>query len=72
MAISPKLQAAIEELARVTVRTGGDPVKVLLAIQAAATYRDKVWPHLTPQQRYAVLVKLRRARERNRRLRLPR
>lgn len=67
MAISPELEAAIAELARVTVRTGGDPVRVLLAIQAAATYRDKVWPTLPPPQRYAVLRKLRRLREVNRR-----
>lgn len=67
MPISPELEAAISELARVTARTGADPVKVLLAIQAAATYRDKVWPTLTPQQRYAVLMKLRRLREQNRR-----
>jgi acyl-CoA reductase-like NAD-dependent aldehyde dehydrogenase len=68
MPISPELEAAISELARVTVRTGADPAKMLLAIQAAATYRDKVWPHLTPHQRYVVLSKLRKARERNRRL----
>lgn len=68
MPLSPALEASIAELARVTARTGADPVRVLLALQAAATYRDTVWPTLTPQQRYAVLVKLRHARERNRRL----
>lgn len=61
--IGPELEAAIGRLAEQTARIGADPVKVLLAIQAAATYRDKVWPTLTPQERYAVLSMLRRKRE---------
>lgn len=67
MPISPELEKSIAELARITVRTGADPAKVLMALQMAATYRDKVWPHLTPHQRYVVLRKLRRMREENRR-----
>lgn len=67
MPLSPKLEAAIERLAQQTVRMGGDPVRVLLALQAAAKYRDEVWPTLSPRQRYAVLRRLRRLREENRR-----
>ena len=66
MAISPELEAAIERLAKRTVETGADPVKALLALQAAATYCDKVWPTLSPPQKYAVLRRLRLLRERNR------
>ena len=63
MPLSPELKAAIERLADQTVQRGGDPVKVLLGIQAAAKYRDEVWPTLTPQQKYAVLHRLRKTRE---------
>lgn len=63
MSISPKLEASLERLAKITVQTGADPGKVLVALMTAVRYRNEVWPHLTPQQRYAVLVKLRHARE---------
>jgi acyl-CoA reductase-like NAD-dependent aldehyde dehydrogenase len=64
MPLSPEMEAAIANLARRTSEKGADPVMVLLAIQAAAKYRQEVWPTLTPQERYAVLTKLRQARER--------
>lgn len=63
MPLTPELKAALERLASAQPITVAD---ALLALQAAATYRDKVWPNLTPQQRYAVLVRLRHLRERNR------
>ena len=62
MPISPELEARIAELARLTVKTGTDPALVLGALVAAAQ-----WSHLSPQQRYLLLCKLRRARERSRR-----
>lgn len=58
MAISPELEAQIAELARLTVKTGKDPVLVLAAIQTAAQWRD-----MTPPQRYARLRRLRKMRE---------
>lgn len=63
--LTPELEAALQKLASVEPYTMAD---ALLAIQAAATYRDKVWPTLTPHQRYALLVRMRHLREQNRRL----
>jgi hypothetical protein len=58
MAISPELEAQIAELARLTVKTGTDPVLVLSAIQTAAQWRG-----MTPEQRYARLRRLRDIRK---------
>lgn len=56
--LTPEQEARIAELARLTVKTGTDPVLVLAAIQAAAQ-----WRVLTPRQRYVLLRKLRRLRD---------
>lgn len=57
MPLTPKQEADIAELARLTVKTGTDPVLVLSALSAASQ-----WRNLTPVQRYALLRKLRRLR----------
>lgn len=61
--ISPGLQAALENLARVTVRTGADPGKVIAFLRDMAVFKRDVWPTLTPMQRYAFRVKLRHLHE---------
>jgi hypothetical protein len=63
MTISPGLQAALENLARVTVRTGADPGKVILFLKEMVEFKRDVWPTLTPQQRYAFRTKLRHLHE---------
>lgn len=63
MTISAGLQAALENLAKVTVRTGADPGKVLANLVAIVKFRNEVWPNLTPHQRYAWRVRIRHARE---------
>ena len=66
MRLTPELEGALQKLAGTGSYTTAD---ALLAIQAAAAYRDKVWPTLTPQQKYALLVRMRHLREANRRRR---
>lgn len=63
MPISPGLQAALENLARVTVRTGADPGKVVAFLHDMMVFKRDVWPTLTPVQRYAFRLKLRRMQE---------
>ena len=64
MPLSRELQEAIGRLAKVTVETGTDPGKVLVALQKILIFKRDVWPLLTPQERYALLTRLRHLRDR--------
>lgn len=63
MPLSEGLENAIAELARVTVERGADPGKVIEGLLQMVNWRNDVWPHLTPHERYAFLVKMRHMRE---------
>lgn len=63
MSVSPGLEAALARLAKVTVETGTDPVKVVQWLMDLVKFREEIWPTLTPQQRYAFRRKVRQAAE---------
>jgi hypothetical protein len=57
MPISPRVEAAISKMAKLTAQHDLDPVRVLLALQLASQWRT-----MSPMQRYAALRKLRERR----------